>query len=278
MEEQIFKGVQLYSVREQLKKNPKGCIQKLSELGFTQAEGFDLVQLSDIKPLLDTFGIEVKSSFLLWSHITGRYDLAEKIQYPFMPKSFQIEYAIDNAIKLGLDTIVCGYLLPEERDSLDDYKRLTDSLNTVGEQCYNAGLRLLYHNHTFEFKPQSGIIPYFYLIDNTDPKYLNFEVDVLWSELAGQDSETLFSILGNRLKQIHLKTGASISKPIYDESLLHPEQHDYPLGTGIIDIKNIINLATKLGVERMYIEQEFSKDIYNSFSKSLAFYKKSLSK
>lgn len=265
-------AIQLYSVREQLAENPRECLAKLTELGFSQAEGYDLLQLSSIKPLLDEFSIEVKSSFLLWSHITERYDLAEKIQYPWIPGNYGIGYAIDNALELCLDTVVCGYLLPEERQSLDCYKRFSEQLNVAGEKCREAGLSLLYHNHCFEFKPfEDNSIPYHYIIENTDPKNLNFEVDVLWCELAGHRCESLFSVLDNRLKQLHLKTGSSVNEPIYDESLFTPEQQDFPLGKGFVDIRSILDFAGKLGLQRAYIEQEHSKNIYQSLAASLDF-------
>ncbi len=265
-------GIQLWSVREQLEKDPGTCLEKISKLGFRHAEGFDLLHLNLIKPLLDRYSIEVKSSFILWAHITGRYDLAEKIQYQWMPKSYGIDYAIENALELGLDTIVCGYLLPEERQNLDDYKRLAHNLNTIGDKCRKVGLNLLYHNHTFEFEPLgSGIVPYYYLVENTEPENLGFEVDVLWAELAGQHSKNLLSTLKKRLKQIHLKTGASVGSPIYDEKLYSPAQHDYPLGTGFVDIKSIMDLSQMAGVRRYYVEQEYSKDIYDSLLTSLNF-------
>ena len=267
-----YNGIQLWSVREQLEKDPGSCLEKIAKLGFCHAEGYDLLHLSSIKSLLNSYSIEVKSSFILWSHITGRYDLAEKTQYPWLPKSYGIDHAIEDALQLGLDTIVCGYLLPKERQNLDAYKRLAHNLNTIGDKCHNVNLNLLYHNHTFEFEPlESGIVPYYYLVENTEPENLGFEVDVLWSELAGQNSKKLLSTLGNRLKQIHLKTGASVDFPIYDEKLYLPPQHDHPLGTGFVDIKNILDLAQKVGVRRYYIEQEYAKDIYDSLLTSLNF-------
>ncbi len=266
------KGIQLWSVREELQRNPEACLKRIADLGFRHAEGFDLIHLNSIKPLLDKYSIEVKSSFILWSHITGRYDLAKKIQYQWMPKHYGIDYAIENALELGLDTIACGYLLPEERTNLDCYKQLADKLNSIGDKCRKVNLNLLYHNHTFEFEPlESGIVPYYYLVENTEPENLNFELDILWSELAGQNSKALILRLKNRLKQIHLKTGESVDSPLYNEKLYLPPQHDYPLGSGFVDIKNVIDLALKAGVNRYYIEQEFSENIYNSLLTSLNF-------
>lgn len=270
-------GIQLYSVREQLTHDAKTCITQLAELGFTRAEGFDLTQLGQIKPMLDDVGIQVHSSFLLWSHVTERYDLAEAIRYPWMPKHQTVDYAIEQALSLGLDTVVCGYALPAERTSEDDYQRLADRLNRVGEQCAGAGLDLLYHNHCFEFKPfDHQNIPFFSLVQQTDPQWVNFEVDTLWCELGGYSLKRLATMLGNRLKQVHLKTGKPVAQPPWDESQYSPALHDLPLGQGVVDMGEVFEVLTRSNVQRAFIEQEFSADLYQSLGKSLQFVSESL--
>ena len=271
---QFQKGIQLWSVREQLEEDPKACLEQIAKLGYRHVEGYDLIQLSTLKPLLDELSIEVKSSFILWSHITGRYDLAEKINYQWMPKVRGVEYAIENALELGLDTIVCGYLLPQERESLDSYKQLAHKLNTIGEKCLEKGLRLLYHNHTFEFEPlEGGEVPYFFLIEQTESAYLNFEIDTLWAEIGGHHCKELICKLGTRLKQVHLKTGATNNSPLYNEKDYPPTKHDYPLGTGFVDIEGILDLAIEQGVNRFYVEQEYAQNMYNCLLTSLDFLK-----
>jgi len=265
------RGVQLWSLREQLAEDPKTCLEKISQQGYHHAEGFDLIQLASIKPLLDHYSIDVKSSFILWSHITGRYDIAEQISYTWMPKTYGLGLAIDHALALGLDTVVCGYLPPEERIDPEWYKHLADHLNRAGEACQKGNLKLLYHNHTFEFEPQESGIPYQYLMEHTDPAYVNFEVDVLWSAVAGQNAKALLSSFSDRIKQLHLKTGEAVSAPLYDEKTYLPIWHDYPLGTGFVDIKGILEEARKMNVDRYYVEQEYGKDLYKSLDVSLQF-------
>ena len=267
-------ALQLFSVQRELRHDAKACIRQISELGFKKVEGFDLTQINEIKPFLDEFGLEVCGSFILWSHITGRLDLARKIQYPWLPAKCGIEYEIEKAQRLGIHTLTFGYLLPEERKCLEDFKRLAEQLNTAGEKCANEGLNLLYHNHGFEFEPTpEGVIPYSYLVDHTNPQYLNFELDVFWAKMVGMDPVKLMQRLGSRLKNIHLKTGVYDDIPEYDDQIVPDINFDYPLGTGIVDIESVLNTAVKQTNIQTVIEQDYSNDIFSSLEKSLVFYK-----
>ena len=262
-------SVQLYSVREALNNNVRDCLEKLRAAGFDCVEGFDLILLREQKPLLDELGFSVKSSFILWSHVTGRHDLARAIQYPWMPERWGIEYEIERALSLGLDTLVFGYMLPEERQSMDDFRRVADQLNKAGETCREAGLSLLYHNHAFEFEPRDDLIPYLYLLENTEPELMGFELDVLWAKLSGYDPKQLMEKLGGRLKQLHLKTSRPVDIPIYDDHALGLKAHDCPLGEGIVNIKEVVEKAESQRVSRVFIEQEYGSDIFTSLKSSL---------
>ena len=267
------KSLQLYSVRNNLQDNPEHCIKQLAKLGIKYVEGFDLTHLTQLKPLLDDAGIVVKSSFLLWSHITGRDDLTRQIQYPWMPSAWGIEYEIDQALNLGLDTLVNGYLLPAERESLDDFKNFADQLNNAGEKCREAGLDLLYHNHAFEFEPIDGVVPYFYLLENTSADNVNFELDVLWAQLGGYLPAELMSEMGARVRQLHLKTATDADVPHYDDQTLTEEQQDCSLGKGVVDIGVVLNQAVNQEIGKAYIEQECSSDMYASLARSIEYLK-----
>ena len=259
-------SLQLFTVRQQLAEDSEKCLKTLSNMGIQHVEGFDLTQLGQLKPLLDEYGIDVKSSFLCWSHITGRSDLAEKIQYPWLPSRWGIEYAIEQALELGLDTIVNGFLLPEERESLDDFKRFADQLEQAGEKCQAAGLDLLYHNHAFEFVPIDNVIPYFLLLERTER--VGMELDVFWTEMANYSATRMMADSGSRVKQLHLKTAINVNVPHYDEQTLPEACFDCPLGQGVVDINAVLLQATQQGIKRVFIEQDHGSDIYRTVSSS----------
>ena len=267
-------GLQLYSLREAFGADAEGCVSGIQKAGFDRAEAFDLLHLKSIKPLLDDAGITVSSSFLLWSHITGRHDLARQINYPWMPAYWGIEHEIELAHELGLSTLVFGYSLPEERQNLDDFKRLSEQLSQAGETCRQAGLALLYHNHTFEFRPDSGTTGFDYLVENTSSEQLGFELDVFWVHCAGYAPVDIMRKLDQRLKGLHIKTGVCETIPLWDEQALAVEGHDYALGQGDVEIKPILSLAEQNCVEHVYIEQEFGADLYTSLARSLDYVKR----
>ena len=266
-------GVQLYSVRDDLASAPKDCIRRLADIGFMRAEGYDLIQLKHISPLLRDAGISVHSSFILWSHVTERHDLAKQINYPWLPEKWGIDFEIERAKSLGLDTLVLGYLLPEERKTLDDFKRLAEQFNHAGEACKNAGINFLYHNHAFEFEEREGQVPYFYLLENTQPDYVNFELDVLWVQLAGHNPAEFIRAYQDRIKQLHLKSGWSVDIPLYDDHAYSPSDQDCALGDGIVDIQGVVNAFNNNVVQDAYIEQEYGQDLYRSLSSSINYLK-----
>ena len=264
-------GLQLFSLRDFFSDDARACVASIAKIGFPKVEGYDLIHLQSIMPYLRDHGIAVNSSFLLWSHITGRRDLAEKIGYPWLPAYWGIDHEIELAHKLNLKTLVCGYLLPEERACLDDFKRLADQLNTAGEACRMAGIQLLYHNHTFEFQEMDGQVPYAYLQSHTSAENLGFELDVLWAQLAGFSPIDVANDLGDRLKALHLKSGACADIPLWDEKTLPLEGHDYPLGAGDVDIASILELSQARGIEHLYIEQEYGASLLESLGDSFQF-------
>lgn len=262
-------AIQLYSVREQLGQDPLECLKKLRKIGFEAVEAFDLLQLEGIKPYLDDLGFSIGSSMFLWSQLTGRADLARKIAYPWLPKQWGMEYEIEKALKLDLDTLVLGYLLPQERETLDDYKKLCEQLNRAGELCRSAGLALLYHNHAFEFETlPEGTLPYTYVQQNTERDLLGFELDVLWAYVAGNDLQELMEGLGTRLKQLHLKTCGKVAIPLYEEKKLREESHDYNFAQGIVPMHEVLAYTVEHRLERLFVELEYSADMYTRLGES----------
>lgn len=265
-------GIQLYSVREYLGAEASSTIEKLAQLGFSRAEGFDLTQLKTVKPLLNDFGIQTNSSFLFWSHVTENHQLAHDINYPWIPPKWGIDYEIEQAHDLGIENLVIGYLLPQERQTLDDYHRLIEKFNSAGEACKKAGLSLLYHNHAFEFDPTLGVVPFELMMNELDPGYVNFELDVLWCELAGFSAVKLLETYSSRIKQLHFKSCHATSKPLYDDQILPHENHDCPLDRGVVDILAIANCFKGDISNATFIEQEYSDDMFASLAQSLTLF------
>lgn len=268
-------ALQLWPVKEQITTTPQACLSKISDTGIKHLEGFDVLQLQALQSLLRSEDLSVKSCFLYWLHITENHALHERIKHPWEPKFWGIEHEIEIAHQLGLDTLVMGYWLPEERQSLDDYKRLADQLNIAGEKCASANISLLYHNHNFEFSTLESEIPYHVLIERTDEAFVGFEFDAFWAQVAGHDPVETMEMLGSRLKQLHLKSAKILNTPSYDDQIFDLT-HMVTLDKGDVDTASIIKQAIRMGLDRYIIDQDYLHDTYQDIQTNYHYIKQLL--
>ncbi len=258
-------GLQLYTVRNQMAENPLATLKAIQAAGYAQIEGGNPATEQSMIAMAKDVGLSSQSSFFPWPYLTGRWDLVEA--EGMKPAAKDFAGVVESAQKLGMNYLVFGYMRKEERQTLDDYHRIAEKLNEAGEQCNAAGIKLCYHNHAFEFEPIDETVPYNILIDETDADKLHFELDVFWSSLAGHEPLPLMKKLGNRITLLHLKNKKRGTPLIYDESTV-PIDAFQELDDGVIDIKKILLLAEKNGVEQCFVEQDQSPDPIQSISQS----------
>ncbi|HTJ14067.1 MAG TPA: family 16 glycoside hydrolase [Dinghuibacter sp.] len=140
--------------------------------------------------------------------------------------------------------------------TVDDVQKAAADLNKVGKILKDQyGLQLIYHNHGYEFVPDgNGGTLYDQLITQTDPNYVNFELDVLWAYFPGQDPAALLHKYPTRYKALHLK---DLKDGVPGNSTGGTSgNNDVVLGTGQIDMPSIIQAAEEAKVEHYYIEDE----------------------
>jgi sugar phosphate isomerase/epimerase len=185
-------GLQLYTVRRELEKDFEGTLAKVATLGFSEVEfaGYFNRTPQQVKSVLAKNNLAAPSVHVLAAGLRGN-----------------LQQTIDAAKTIGHQFVVCAYLLPEERKSLDDYKKLVDLFNDAGGRLEKAGLQFAYHNHDFEFTPLENKTPYDLILAGTDPKTVKMELDLYWITKAGQSSfEIFFSTSGTisaRSRQRH---------------------------------------------------------------------------
>ena len=144
-------GIQLYTVRHQMADDLIGTIRKVAEVGYEHLELFGYADrayfgmpANDFYKMCRDQGLGISSSH----HLTGR--VGDPETQGTLKNGF--EWAVEDALNAGQTHIVCPYLLPEERTSLDQYKELAEMLNKAGEVCKQADITFGYHNHAFEFE------------------------------------------------------------------------------------------------------------------------------
>ncbi len=261
-------GLQLYTVRNQMAQDPQETLKAIHEAGYKQVEGGDVRAYAELLPKLRNAGLTSQSSFFPNAFITERWDLIEASGGEKPPASYTTDSIIEDAVKNDLKYLVFGYLRPEERQTLDDFKRVAEKLNQMGEQCTQADIHLCYHNHSFEFKPISGTVPYELLIRELDPRLVHFELDVFWASVGGYEPVPLMERLDGRIKLLHLKNKKKGTKVNYDERKVSKKAFQ-ELNDGVLNIANILQTAEKVGVEQCFVEQDQSPDPMASIRQSM---------
>jgi len=239
-------GLQLYTLREALEKDFKGTIEKAANIGYKNFEFFNYSDgkyfgnsIKEVKSILDEFSLNAKSSHVLtgWA----------------MPKNIGTmtndwERTVADAAELGQTHIACAYLFDSERESIDDYKKLSDLLNSCGETAKEYGVQMAYHNHDFEFQALDGKIPFDLLLSECDVNLVKFELDLYWTARAGVDPIAYFKDHEGRFPLWHVKDmGAG------------EEQFFSAVGEGVIDWQNIFNHASVAGLKQFFVEQDDTK-------------------
>jgi sugar phosphate isomerase/epimerase len=223
-------GLQLYTVRRELKQDFEGTLRKVAALGITEVEFTDYFgqKPEQIKKLLKSLKITSPSAHI--STETLRKGLSQ---------------AIEDAKTIGHQYLVLGWLPEEERKSLDDYKRLVELINKAGEECFKSGLQFAYHNHDFEFKTTEGKIPYDLILAETDAEKVKMELDLYWISKAGFDAFPYFEKYPKRFPLVHVKDMNNTPKKYFTE-----------VGRGTINFKQIFSKAGLAGIKHYYIEQD----------------------
>jgi sugar phosphate isomerase/epimerase len=236
-------GVVSYTYRKDFAKDVPGTLDLIKRLGITDIEFSNLFGQTApaLRKMLDERGLKC-SSFGV-----GYSDLVNKT-----------EEVAANAKALGAEYVRVAWIPHKAPFTLQDAQKAIDDFNRVGKILKEQhGLTFAYHNHGYEFHPYQNGTLFDLMMQKTDPKYVSYELDILWAFFPGQDPAALLKKYGNRFKLMHLK---DLQKGVAGNMSggTSPE-HDVPLGTGQLDIPAILKAAKKAGVQHYYIEDESSR-------------------
>jgi sugar phosphate isomerase/epimerase len=234
-------GLQLYSLREDFPKDVKGVLEKVAKAGFSEVEtygfsikkGFFGTSIKDFKNILCDNGLKAPS---------GHYDFSSFIKEG---NSDFLKASIETAKTLGSDYVTVPWLEESIRKSADDYKRIALKVNEAAVLCKDAGLKLAYHNHDFEFMPFGNTTGYEILLNKTDKNLVDFELDLYWVVRSGNNPLKLFKENPGRFKMWHIK---DMDK---NDPKLNTE-----IGKGSINFKAIFAEAKLSGMEHFFVEHE----------------------
>ena len=254
-------GLQLYTVRDDMKKDFDGTVAKVAKVGYKEVEfaGYFDRSPKDIKALLDKNGLTSPSC-----HVG--YDVVEN----------KWSEQLEAAHVIGHKYVVCPWIEPKQRDEADGYKRAAELFEKAGEQAHKAGIQFGYHNHTFEFQPSTalgGKLPYDYLLESTKPEYVKMEMDLCWISVAGKDPLAYFNKYPGRFPLVHVKDMKSLPKGEEGPTASPDKEmaNMTEVGGGVIDWKHIFANAGNAGIKHYFVEHDFPKDAWDSISKSYAY-------
>lgn len=260
-------GLQLYTVRDAMAKDPEGTLAKVAQIGYNSVEGatytgsekFYGMDAAAFKKVLQQNGLIMPSSHYLLGEAenNGKF-INGTISHDW-------DKAVDDAAALGLKYMVCAYLMDSERGDLEHYKKVVDKLNIAGERCKKSGIQLCYHNHNFEFIKQGDTYPYDILL-SADKNLVKMEIDLYWIKKAGQDAIKLFHEHPGRFPLWHVKDMDNTAAQDFTE-----------VGNGIINFKEIFKYKNLAGMKYFFVEQDKCPGSpFDSITKSINYIKKNL--
>ncbi len=225
-------GIQLYTVRDEMPKDPKGVIKQLASFGYNQIESFegDKGMFWGMAPLEFKKYAEGLGMKIISSHCD-------------IDKDFEKKAA--DAASIGMKYLICPYRGPQK--SIDDFKKIAEDFSAKGEICRKNGIRFAYHNHDYSFKPQDGQIPEDVMLANTNPDTVDFEMDIYWVVTAGADPIAYLNKYKNRYRLGHVKDRIKNSTETGASCIL---------GQGSIDFPKILTIGKENGMEYFIVEQE----------------------
>ncbi len=249
-------GVVSYTFRNQFAADVPATLDMIKTMGITNIEFSNLFGKTamELRNLLNERGMVCTSYGVNYNALVN-----------------DIKKVTDDARALGAKYVRVAWI-PFENGvfTVDNARQAVDDFNAAGKYLSENGITFCYHNHGFEFRPYEDGTLFDFLVKNSNPDYVSFEMDILWVVHPGADPVALLNKYPERFKLMHLK---DLKKGVTgDFSGSTPKENDVVLGTGQINIPAVLRAAKKTSVEYYYIEDE-SPDVVQRVPQSLKFIK-----
>lgn len=245
-------GIQLYSVRADMQKDPSGTLKQLAGMGYKYVEHANYINrkfygysAKDFKKLLDDLGLKMRSGHTVmgrpdWD--AGKNDFTDKWKN-----------TVEDAATVGQLYVISPWLDESYRKNIDDFKRYMDVFNKSGELCKQHGMKFGYHNHDFEFNTElGGTKLYDLILQNTDPALVAQQLDMGNMYGAGGRAMELLQKYPGRFELMHVKNEIKSDDPHSMEGY-----ESTVLDTGVIEVKKVIDWGKNNGgTTDFIIEQE----------------------
>jgi len=225
-------GLQLYTVRGLMQSDFEGTLRRVAQIGYREVEfaGYFDHAPRDVRAMLDRLRLTSPGAHVPIEALDSGFDRV-----------------IDDAHVLGQEYVIVAWTPEERRRTLDDWRRIADLYNRAGEQAHAAGLQFAYHNHSYEFEPLEGRLPYDVLLEATDPQKVCLEMDLYWITAGGQDPLAYFARYPGRFPLVHVKDRTRDGRMA-------------DVGAGTIDWRAIFARREQAGIRHYLVEHDEPAD------------------
>ena len=243
-------GIQLYSVRDEMTKDPVGSLTQLSKMGYVYVEHANYIDRKfygysapEFRKVLDELGLKMISGHTVmgkqhWDETTKDFSDSWK-------------YTVEDAALLGQKWVISPFMDESMRKTYDNFKRYMDIFNKSGELCKKSGMKFGYHNHDFEFSQKlNGEKIFDIMMKSIDPDLVSMQLDIGNLYNGGAVALDVMNQFPGRFEIIHVKDEIETKggNEKYESTIL---------GEGIVNAKKVVKLASKKGGTTCYIiEQE----------------------
>ncbi len=242
-------GIQLYSVRDEMKKDPIGTLTQLAKIGYKNVEHANYIDRkfygytpAEFKKILDDLDLKMPCGHTVMGK--NHWDAGKKV----FTEAWK--HTVDDAAFMGQKYVISPSMDGSMRKTYDDMLGYMDVFNLCGELCQKSGMKFGYHNHSFEFSEKLNNIKVFdIMMQKFDQKLVVMQLDIGNMYIAGAKALDILSQYPGRFELIHVKDEIAVNTPEKYESTI--------LGKGIIPAKEAIDLGRKIGGTTVFIvEQE----------------------
>jgi len=242
-------GIQLYSVRADMKADPLGTLKQLSDMGYRHVEHANYANrkfygwsVSEFRKILNGFGMSMPSG----------HTVLDAKHWDASKKDFTNEwkYTVEDAATMGQSFVISPWLEESKRKSMSDLKAFMEIFNRSGELCKKFGMKFGYHNHDFEFSEKvEGKVLFDIILSETDPNLVMQQLDIGNMLNGGAKAIEVMQQYPGRFESMHVKDEIKATEG-------HEPFESTILGKGVVPVKSIIDLGRASGTKHFIIEQE----------------------
>ena len=282
-------GIQLFSLPKVLQQDFKAGIKMLAKMGYTNLELYGPYEFSAqlakdswnaITPMLGFsgsgyFGYNKKDVKMM---LQDNDMSTHSVHTDLTTLEDHMDALAEAGQYLGFKYVALPAIPPELRTNVEDYKRIGERFNKIGENAKSKGLKFAYHNHGYGLQESDGVVPFEYLMEITDPNLVFLEMDIYWTTAGGVNPIDYLEKYKDRYQLMHVKDMKEHKTFAGDGG--DPSQwiELFPFmatcGKGVLELDKIIAKGKEVGVKHFLVEQDMVQSPEIALAESHAFLSK----